>query len=270
MIDKDILDAVALLPKSIGQNLGRVLSRFTGALADKILLSSELRADAKKHDAELQKRLSTMLMERVPEYLDKNPQLADRALAFIVNDAVRSQVNREAILRQSIPFITDSDNEGSVDDISEDWLTHFFQLAGEVSDERMQLVWAKILANEIRQAGTFSRKTLQIVRLLEPDEANNFTAFCGVCISSPNGIAHIYFESEEGFYLDKIGLNLELLHDLSVLGLLPQVTDTRIIISDSYKLNYFHKEVTIVPPPGSTIPLSALQLSKFGAQLFPI
>ena len=44
-----------------------------------------------------------------------------------------------------------------------DWFVRFFEAVGNVSDETMQNLWAKILAGEIAHPSTFSLKTLDVM-----------------------------------------------------------------------------------------------------------
>jgi len=52
-----------------------------------------------------------------------------------------------------------------------DWFVRFFEDAGNISDEKMQEIWAKVLAGEIKQPGSFSLRTLEVLRNLSSDEA---------------------------------------------------------------------------------------------------
>jgi predicted DNA binding CopG/RHH family protein len=50
--------------------------------------------------------------------------------------------------------------------------------ARRVSDEDMQSVWAKILAEEAKKPGSFSKRTVAFVETLDKDEANLFNELC--------------------------------------------------------------------------------------------
>lgn len=52
-----------------------------------------------------------------------------------------------------------------------DWFVRFFEDAGNISDEQMQELWAKVLAGEIYHPGTFSLRTLDVLRNLSREEA---------------------------------------------------------------------------------------------------
>lgn len=52
-----------------------------------------------------------------------------------------------------------------------DWFVRFFEDAGNIGDEQMQELWAKVLAGEIDHPGTFSLRALDVLRNLSREEA---------------------------------------------------------------------------------------------------
>lgn len=63
------------------------------------------------------------------------------------------------------------DNKSTID---LDWLISFFEKAGEVSNEDMRRLWAKVLAGEIRKPGTFSEKSIRVLLDLDATAAYCF------------------------------------------------------------------------------------------------
>jgi Protein of unknown function (DUF2806) len=104
---------------------------------------------------------SAELQARAHQRHDQRELLRQRNLEHIVGDAAGQ-----------IPERVDS---GPVDP---DWTAEFLNCAQDVSNEKMQSLWARILAGEVTTPGTFSRRTLAAVRLLAQDEAELFTRFC--------------------------------------------------------------------------------------------
>lgn len=64
--------------------------------------------------------------------------------------------------------------EVSDEDVSDDWITRFFNIAWEISSEKAQLIWSKILSWEIKQPGSYSLRTLEIIRNISISEAETF------------------------------------------------------------------------------------------------
>ena len=72
-----------------------------------------------------------------------------------------------------------------------DWTARFFNGVQDVSSEDMQLLWAKVLAGEIKCPGSVSLLTLDVLKNLDRPTATLFETLSSVCVSittSPNSI----------------------------------------------------------------------------------
>ena len=97
--------------------------------------------------------------------------VVERAAAKLLEDAVRRQVNSEAVAAKTIERLADEpptiDAERSIDGV---WMASFVARAAEADEEAVRELWAKILASEILRPGT-SLRTLERVSLMTPGEA---------------------------------------------------------------------------------------------------
>jgi len=55
-----------------------------------------------------------------------------------------------------------------------EWIDHFFEIAEKVSTEDLQYWWGKILASEIKKPRSFSLRTLEVLKNMSRQEAENF------------------------------------------------------------------------------------------------
>jgi hypothetical protein len=62
-------------------------------------------------------------------------------------------------------------SEGEID---RDWLNQFINVSQDVSSDQMQEVWGKILAREISNPGSFSLRSLEVLRTISKEEAEKF------------------------------------------------------------------------------------------------
>lgn len=92
-----------------------------------------------------------------------------------------------------------------------DWINIYFESAKNASDPYMQDVWAKVLAMEMAVPGTFSFKTLDILKNLSSKEFEIYEQLASIEIH--NAIV-------KGDYLDDIGLNWSILQRLKDFGLI--------------------------------------------------
>lgn len=98
-----------------------------------------------------------------------------------------------------------------------DWFVRFFEAVGNVSDDTMQNLWAKILAEEIAQPSTFSLKTIDIMRTMSKRDAE---LFIKICSHSFTAGAQKYFLPNENEFLEEVGIQYTDIMKLSELGLM--------------------------------------------------
>ncbi len=99
---------------------------------------------------------------------------SDRMLA----GEVKRQLNLENVLRRGDAAIPLHARSGERKLPEDDWVAAFMNCAQDVSNAQMQQLWGKLLAAEIMQPGSFSRRTLSVVRDLGAQEAREFAALC--------------------------------------------------------------------------------------------
>lgn len=102
-----------------------------------------------------------------------------RAAQRLLEVEARRQINIEAIIEQAklqLPA------EVSQEPVARDWAARFFREAQDISDEQMRGLWSRLLAGEVARPGTFSARTLTVVRDLSPSEAAEFNRLCMRCV----------------------------------------------------------------------------------------
>ena len=98
-----------------------------------------------------------------------------------------------------------------------DWFVRFFEAVGNVSDETMQNLWAKILAGEIARPSTFSLKAIDVMRNLSKRDAELFIKVCSHSFMS--SVTNIYSPNEDE-YIESVGIQYTDIMKLSELGLI--------------------------------------------------
>jgi hypothetical protein len=100
-----------------------------------------------------------------------------RAAARLIAQEIKKQENLEAVTRNAAALVSSSPaDEQTVD---EDWINRFVLEAQEVSDKRLQTVWAKLLAGEFQAPGTYPRRVFRVLKDLEPWEAELIDSLAG-------------------------------------------------------------------------------------------
>lgn len=115
-----------------------------------------------------------------------NTSLEGRVLSATINSAIQEQINIDEIVNQAIEIIQTKINteydKVSEEQVSDDWSVRFFKIARDIRDEEMKRLWSSILADEIIQPGTYSLRTLELLRNLSQKEARLFLKFVNLTL----------------------------------------------------------------------------------------
>lgn len=99
---------------------------------------------------------------------DKQMPLEDRSRKRIKLSKLRKQQNLEAIIQRALGYCPDDEVAERAD---QDWFNSYISLAEDISNRTMQDLWAKILAGEIAQPGSYSFKALKVLRDMSMHDA---------------------------------------------------------------------------------------------------
>lgn len=97
-----------------------------------------------------------------------------------------------------------------------DWFARFYNEAGNISNERMQEYWAKILAGEVNCPGSFSLKTIDTLKNLGQADAELFEKICSHSIDGNDR----FFIPNDGQYFKVSGVTYSELMRLGEYGLI--------------------------------------------------
>lgn len=77
-----------------------------------------------------------------------------------------------------------------------DWFVRFFDSAGNIRNEEMQELWAKILAGEVRKPGSFSLRTLEKLRNMTQKEAELFRRIAEFILKETDGTLFLFCDTD--------------------------------------------------------------------------
>jgi hypothetical protein len=193
--------------------------------------------------------------------------LQRRALSRFIAEEARKQENIEAIASKAIPALNDGAEPERIDD---DWLINFFDKCRTVSNEHMQLLWAKVLAGEANAPGAYSKRTIDLLGSLDSHDAAQFQALCRfvVLTATPQPLV---FNASHQIY-SSAGVTFETLMHLGAIGLVTVEGAT------GYLLRTTEQFVTIVYhnrglrlefpfPYSNSFPIGHTLFTKVGAEL---
>lgn len=142
-------------------------------------------------------------------------ELAKRAQQRFVSQELKKQHNLDSIIAQAAVTLKDAD---SVDKspVDPNWISRFFDTAAHISTEEMHLIWGKILAGEITTGGSFSIRTLELLKNFSMHDAILFKKFSSYVLNSDK--LYYIFNAEK--ILDKCRITYDELLQLSDCGML--------------------------------------------------
>lgn len=114
-------------------------------------------------------------------FSESDGQLEERTLSRVLAQEMRYQLNAENVTVAAAQFFED-DEQVTDKPVNRDWIDSFYDSLRFVSDEEMQLFWAKVLAGEVKKPGSFSRRTLEMLRLLTTEDALIFEALGNLAV----------------------------------------------------------------------------------------
>lgn len=194
-----------------------------------------------------------------------------RALSRVVTEETIKQMNIESVIEKAIPKINQNAKTEKIDN---DWLIKYFEKVRSISDEDMQELWAKILAGECNNTGSFSKMTLSVVGELDKNDAILFSSLCS-CVFKMNGKIHpIIFEANDIEY-QRLGIDYEKLLHLQALGLISFNSITGYVRQGFEKraiLEYFDSKILLEFPKENKneFQMGNVLFSKAGEQLYSI
>lgn len=107
-----------------------------------------------------------------------------------------------------------------------DWYMRFYDIVGNISDEEMQAIWARILAGEIHRKGTYSLQLLDILKNFTQKQAELFNRVCSHCFISGDNV----YIPNDNEYLQFANITYQDILDLDFLGLINSSATTSLSV----------------------------------------
>lgn len=153
------------------------VSRGIGTLYEPTHIKRVAKADAEAMlihaEAEKKKNEILAVAERQTSNTVSHEEL-NAIVSRIVGKEIRRQENIDAIFQLALEDLNEGKTISSAK-VDSDWLTRFFNIVQDVSDDELRRAWGKILSQEIQIPGFYSLRTLTTISNLSKKEAELFT-----------------------------------------------------------------------------------------------
>lgn len=173
------------LPEPVRQNALKAFGRLCSAIVEVPSAYLEGFADEKRAVTEARIKLIETTATQIASHMEGHEEYARVAFRKYGQKIIRGQVNLDLVSDVAARQLKDTDNAQTgeeIGQIDDDWLNHFEKEACQRSTEDMQLLFGKILAEEIRRPSSFSIKAVKIMGEIDTVVANLFKRLCSMCI----------------------------------------------------------------------------------------
>lgn len=190
-----------------------------------------------------------------------------RAAQRLLDVEERRQENIDSIVAQAKDLLPEEVSEAPVDP---DWAARFFADCEDIGNEQMQTVWARLLAGEVATPGSFSMRTLWVLKNLAPREAQSFNVLCKSTFRSGPKEFFPFVGIGPRDYFDKLGLGYLALQRLVESGLIIHSPGLRRAGTIQFVLRAPHVSLLVQSDEPSEVPLGNVLFTVAGAELASI
>ena len=180
------------IPAPIRKGALKAFGQLCTALID-VPLGGLRRRDAEKW-AETEARIKIIgeNADQIAQKMKVPLEYAQRAVKKYGEKILREQSNLDKICAIAVNLLKKEKSASSIDQsadhseeraIKDDWLNGFEEEARQKSTEDMQLLFARILAGEISQPGSYSIRAVKTLSQLDQNVAFLFKKLCSMCVA---------------------------------------------------------------------------------------
>lgn len=141
--------------------------------------------------------------------------LQRRAVHRFVIEEGQKQENIENITRKALPDVA---SDAKPEAVENDWIINFFDKSRLVSDQDMQTLWARVLAGEANNPGSYTKRTVSLLSSMDKNEAELFKNFCSF-VWDIGGLTPLIYDVVDPIY-NNSGITFDSLNHLDLVGLI--------------------------------------------------
>ncbi len=174
--------------------------------------------------------------------------------------------NRGTIVKKAYEHLKDTAEPNAVDN---SWIFNFWDKAGTISDDTLQDIWGKILANQVNEPNSISKRLLHNLSLMSKQDAENFSNLARFCFDDyKDDIAHplIFIKDHSKTYANS-RITTNMLKELELFSLIETNYETGFAFEKKKILRYQNQIVEIEK---DRIEAGNVRLTEDGQRLYRI
>ena len=254
---------------------GKPLTKLIEVVANGIGKWCEPRYVVRMAHAESKAEHISVLEKAKREALLKNDEDLYNHLSAVEERLLTKESKRHRNIEQVVnraANVLSSETEVSSETVDPDWITRFFDIVQDISNEQMQDLWGRILAGEVKQPKSFSLRTLETLRNITSYEAELFEKLSSYVFHS--GKCYIFNGLLENGYPN---LQYGAITRLMEMGLIQSVSDIGLALShqedEEYDCTYVYGDYLYlfsIPDSMEGINLPVYSLTITGCEVFKL
>ncbi|PZX59147.1 uncharacterized protein DUF2806 [Algoriphagus ratkowskyi] len=194
-ITDTIGELVTGIPAPIRKNFFKAFAQLCTAAVDVPVAKLEGKAAEIRAESRARIQILNKEGEQISEQLKVPKEYVDRASQKFASKVIKEQLNLDEIGMQAANNLKNEkykeNKEENVKEIDDDWLNEFENSAKLKSSNEMKMIFGKILSGEIKNPGSFSVRTIQLLSQLDNQAAILFQKLCSQSISMLIGGSHL-------------------------------------------------------------------------------
>ena len=192
----------------------------------------------------------------------KGNSIETRAIETMVHKEVQKQINLENIISKSIEFIR-GNSIVTEEPVDTDWMTRFINISQDISNEEMQILWSKILSDEVVKPNSYSLRTLEVLRNLSSNEAKLFSRFVNLSVKISGSFRVI----NDDKYLSENNISLEDINLLKELNLINTDLSYSIHPGEKLIIPYYDKVMFVNNGTQNDLSFNIISLTRIGNEI---
>lgn len=218
---------------------------------------------------EIKKLLNNELQVVISQISNDDKISYANKLNFLANalDA-RKAKNMVDVVKLALPYINQTANPQELDD---DWVTDYFDKVSKIQTEDLKFIWCKILAEEINNPNSVSKRLLHNLFLMSRGSAEKFLNLSRFCFYDRNSsVVHpiIFIRGHQNFY-SQYQITTETLKELENLFLIEMNYESGFVFKNKIYLMYTNHYIDLISNETSNnIPSGNVRFTSDGQALF--
>ena len=184
---------------------------------DQLPLLEDVKLQSFKNE-EFHKVLQTLVSEGRMNYTELYKcnnflQIAEKADEMLREQNESSEAGDEELE----DYLDDPSDNPVSSEFDFDWMMRFYEACGNISSDEMQVLWAKILAGETKQPGSYSLRAMETLRNMSTKEARLLKAVSGMVMDGLDSNRILFMADSNWCYDAYAKFGIDTIHDLSLL-----------------------------------------------------